>query len=194
MKLDPGITISAVWIIFLLYWIISGFTAKKIEKRESRGGIIARVLTLAIAWALLANADDPRLGVLSTRFLPYEPWIGWLGAAMTLFGVAFAIWARIHIGRYWSASVALKSEHQLIRSGPYARIRHPIYTGMIVALAGTAIAVGRYAALLALAIYFVSFWIKARREEALLAGQFGAAFDEHRRSTGFLLPRLSSPR
>jgi protein-S-isoprenylcysteine O-methyltransferase Ste14 len=96
----------------------------------------------------------------------------------------------VHIGKYWSSTVALKSGHQLIRSGPYARIRHPIYTGIILAIAGTALAVGRYAAIVAVVIFLVGFWLKARKEEALLAGEFGPAFDEHRRSTGFFLPKL----
>jgi protein-S-isoprenylcysteine O-methyltransferase Ste14 len=183
-----------VWIIFLLYWFISGFGANRIAKSESRLGIAGRVLTLGAAGFLLVRADDPHLGPLALRFLPDALWIAWLGAAVTAAGLAFAIWARIHIGRYWSATVALKSEHELIRSGPYSRIRHPIYTGMILALAGTAIAVGRYAALLGLAVYLFSFWFKASQEEALLAGKFGVAFDEHRRNTGFFLPRVSGSR
>jgi protein-S-isoprenylcysteine O-methyltransferase Ste14 len=190
--LNPGSINTAAWVIFLVYWIISSFAAKRIAQSEDRGGKAARFVTLVIAWILLTDAADPRLGVLSKRFMPWIPWLEWLAAAMTVGGVAFAIWARVHIGKFWSASVALKSEHKLIRSGPYSRIRHPIYTGIIVALFATALVIGRYAALLAFAIYFVGFCYKARKEEALLAGQFGSAFDEHRRSTGFLLPKLFS--
>jgi protein-S-isoprenylcysteine O-methyltransferase Ste14 len=105
--------------------------------------------------------------------------------------VAFAIWARHHIGRFWSASVALKTGHELIRSGPYRRIRHPIYTGILLALAGTTLAVGRYRGIVAFAIILASLIRKSKQEEALLAGQFGPAFEEHRRQTGFFLPRLS---
>lgn len=191
MRADPGTVISATWIAFFIFWLISSFSAKRIAKQERGGGIPRRLLTLAVGWVLLAYGNDPRLGPLALRFLPRALWIAWLGAAITAAGVLFAIWARIHIGRYWSATVALKDEHQLIRSGPYARIRHPIYTGILLAIAGSAIAVGTYAGLLALAIFVMSLWLKGRKEEALLAGEFGSAFDEHRRHTGFFLPKLS---
>jgi protein-S-isoprenylcysteine O-methyltransferase Ste14 len=190
--LNPGSVNTVAWLVFLAYWIVSSFAAKRIAQREDRGGVAARVITLFVAWILFVKAGDPRLGVLSRPFMPWIPWLAWLADAITVAGIAFAIWARIHIGKFWSASVALKSEHKLIRSGPYARIRHPIYTGIIFALLGTALVIGRYAALLAFAIYFAGFCFKARKEEALLAGQFGPAFEEHRRGTGFLLPKLFS--
>ncbi len=146
---------------------------------------------MSLAGFVLLYNNDPHFGVLNRRFLPWHYGIFFLGAALTWAGVAFAIWARVHIGRYWSASVALKAGHELIRTGPYSRIRHPIYTGMLMAVAGTALAVGRYRGIVALAIILAGFVWKSKREEALLAGQFGAAFDEHRRHAGFFLPRLS---
>jgi protein-S-isoprenylcysteine O-methyltransferase Ste14 len=112
-----------------------------------------------------------------------------LGAILTAAGVAFAIWARRHIGKNWSAQVTIRQEHELIRSGPYARIRHPIYTGLLLAVAATAIAIGEYRAIVAFAVIAIGFVVKAKREEAFLATQFGPAFDEHRRQTGFFLPR-----
>jgi protein-S-isoprenylcysteine O-methyltransferase Ste14 len=194
MRLNPGIVIrgviSGTWVLFLVFWMVSSFAAKRIAKGEGRAGVVYRVLTIAVACFLLIRADDPRLGPLSLRFVPERLWIASIAAATTVFGALFAIWARVHIGKYWSSTVALKSGHQLIRSGPYARIRHPIYTGIILAIAGTALAVGRYAAVAAVMIFVVGFWFKARKEEALLAGEFGPAFEEHRRSTGFFLPKL----
>lgn len=186
----PGVVIGVTWIVFLVFWLVSSFTAKKIARREGRAGIARRVLTGLVGYFLFFRAADPGFGVLSHRFLPDDLRVAWIGAVITALGVLFAIWARIHIGKYWSATVALKSDHQLIRTGPYARIRHPIYTGILLALAGTAVAIGCYAALVGLAIYFVAFWFKARKEEALLLGEFGPAFEEHRRSTGFFLPKL----
>ena len=112
-----------------------------------------------------------------------------VGALLTVAGVAFAIWARRHIGKNWSAQVTIRKEHELIRSGPYARIRHPIYTGLLFAVAGTAIAIGEYRAVVAFAVIAIGFVVKAKREEAFLATQFGPVFDEHRRQTGFFLPR-----
>ena len=159
-------------------------------KREPADEQLARFLVLGTAFTLLYSGD-PRLGFLNDRLLPYRDWIRALGAGLTVAGVAFAIWARYHIGQYWSGSVSLKAEHKLIRTGPYAHIRHPIYTGILLALAGTTLVIGRYRAVVALVIWLLGFIWKARREEALLSGEFGAAFEEHKRVTGFFLPRFS---
>ncbi|HYL46878.1 MAG TPA: isoprenylcysteine carboxylmethyltransferase family protein, partial [Candidatus Limnocylindrales bacterium] len=96
-----------------------------------------------------------------------------------------------HLGKYWSAEVTIRSGHELIRTGPYAHIRHPIYTGILLALVGTVLVIGEYRALAALAIAVIGFVRKAKKEESFLEGQFGAAFEEHRRLTGFFLPRFS---
>ncbi|HUA01239.1 MAG TPA: isoprenylcysteine carboxylmethyltransferase family protein [Candidatus Aquilonibacter sp.] len=190
MRFDLGDAVSLPWLIFLFYWLVASFSAKKIERHEPSGEKFLRIGATLVSWFLLYSAD-PRFGVLNRRFVPWHYWIFWTGAALTWAGVAFAIWARNHIGRYWSASVALKADHELIRTGPYSRIRHPIYTGVLLAIAGTALAIGRYRGIVAFLIILVGFIWKSKREETLLAGQFGAAFEEHRRHTGFFLPRLS---
>jgi protein-S-isoprenylcysteine O-methyltransferase Ste14 len=190
MNIGPGTVIGIAWLTFLLVWLVSSFWAKRIAKRERGTPIVGRVLLGLLAYFLLVPARHEHLSILATEVIPETLLQAWLGAAMTCAGVAFAIWARVHIGSYWSATVALKADHQLIRSGPYARIRHPIYTGVLLAIAGSAVASDTYGGLLAVAIYTVGFWVKARKEEALLAGEFGPAFEEHRRQTGFLLPRL----
>jgi protein-S-isoprenylcysteine O-methyltransferase Ste14 len=190
MRFDLGYLIELPWLIFLAYWLVASLSAKRIERPEPSGEKLLRIAASLAAWYLLYS-DDPRFGVLNERFLPWRYGIFYTGAALTWAGVAFAIWARYHIGRYWSASVALKSGHELIRTGPYARIRHPIYTGMLLALAGTALAIGRYRGIVAFAIILIGFIWKSKKEEALLAGQFGPAFEEHRRHTGFFLPKLS---
>jgi protein-S-isoprenylcysteine O-methyltransferase Ste14 len=130
-------------------------------------------------------------GVLNTHILPLTVPGAVLGAALTELGILFAFWARAHLGRNWSARVTIKTEHELIRTGPYARIRHPIYTGILLALVGTAVAFDSWRVLLAFVLAYISFWIKARREESVLAREFGDRFAEHERSTGMFLPRLS---
>ncbi|HEX4074727.1 MAG TPA: isoprenylcysteine carboxylmethyltransferase family protein [Candidatus Acidoferrales bacterium] len=190
MRFDLSYAIDLPWLIFLGYWLVASLSAKKIERHEPSGEKFLRIGVALVAFFLL-DSSDPRFGVLNRRFLPWSLSIFALGAALTWAGVAFAIWARYHIGRYWSASVALKAGHELVRTGPYARIRHPIYTGILLSFAGTAIAIGRYRGIVAFAIMLIAFIWKSKKEEALLAGQFGMAFDEHRRHTGFFLPRLS---
>jgi protein-S-isoprenylcysteine O-methyltransferase Ste14 len=190
MTLNPAYAIQLPWLIFVAYWLIAGMRVNRMERRESTAGIVTRVLIMASAYYLLFSSE-PDLGPLNLRFAPYSDRFFLLGSALTWIGVAFAIWARHHLAQFWSASVSLREGHQLIRSGPYARIRHPIYTGMLTAVLGSALAVGRYRALLAFAAVLAGFVWKSLREEKLLAGQFGPAFDEHRRRTGFFLPRFS---
>lgn len=182
--------IELPWLVFILYWIVAATRVRAMRQIEPAGERIARAAVM-IGAVYLLYSDDAYLGVLNMRFFPWREWIFALGSALIWFGVAFAIWARYHIGQFWSRAVALRADHELIRSGPYARIRHPIYTGMLLAFLGTAIAIGRYRALVAFAILLFALIRKSMKEEALLAGQFGAAFEEHRRHTGFFLPKLS---
>jgi protein-S-isoprenylcysteine O-methyltransferase Ste14 len=100
------------------------------------------------------------------------------------------LWARFHLGQYWSARVTIKKDHQLIRTGPYARLRHPIYSGLDLAVLGSALALDRWRCLAGDCLIVLGYWIKARKEEAMLSAQFAAGFQEHCRLTGFLLPRL----
>jgi len=125
------------------------------------------------------------------RFVAKRPDVGLVGLLLTALGVAFAIWARAHLGANWSAAVSIRSDHELIRTGPYWRIRHPIYTGMILATLGTALVVGEIRALVAVAICFTAFYLKASKEERWLAQEFGDKFEIHTRHTGMFLPRFS---
>jgi protein-S-isoprenylcysteine O-methyltransferase Ste14 len=109
---------------------------------------------------------------------------------LTWAGIALAVWARWHLGQYWSARVTIKKDHKLIRAGPYARLRHPIYSGLDLAALGSALAIDRWRCLAGVCLIALGYWIKARKEEAMLSAQFGADFEQHCRHTGFLLPRL----
>jgi protein-S-isoprenylcysteine O-methyltransferase Ste14 len=188
IQLDAGNIVGASWLVFGAYWIISALRVKQKRMIEPGPQRLIRFVILCTAFILLYK-DNPRFGLLNERFVPPQDQIRTLAAALTLIGVAFAIWARYHIGQYWSSSVSLKVDHKLIRTGPYAHIRHPIYTGILLALTGTTLLVGEYRALLGLVLWFVGLTWKALNEEALLAGEFGPAFEEHKRLTGFFLPR-----
>jgi protein-S-isoprenylcysteine O-methyltransferase Ste14 len=109
---------------------------------------------------------------------------------LTAAGVALAMWARLVLGENWSAAVSIRKDHELIRMGPYRTMRHPIYTGMLLGLLGTALVVGEVRGLLALVIVGLGFYLKARKEEAFLAREFGAGFEAHAKRTGMFLPRV----
>jgi protein-S-isoprenylcysteine O-methyltransferase Ste14 len=190
MHLTPSQVMVAAWTLFALYWLVAALGVKPTAKRQNPSERMLYIVFMAAGFFLLYQ-ENPSWGPLNRRFLPDRLWIAWLGSALCAAGVLFAIWARRTIGKDWSAEVQIKEGHRLIRSGPYAHIRHPIYTGLILATFGTALLIGEYRGLLAVLMFLVGFTRKARKEEEFLAGQFGAAFDEHRRQTGFFLPRIS---
>jgi protein-S-isoprenylcysteine O-methyltransferase Ste14 len=188
MYFNPDSALRLAWLVFLAYWLAARFRVNRMQRREPGPTLVLRILIMVGAYWLLFQ-QDPRLGILNRRFIPLDDRIVLIGVLLTWSGVAFAIWARYHLGKFWSATVALREGHQLIRSGPYAYIRHPIYTGMLTAVLGTTLAVGRYRALVAFVLILLAFIAKSRQEEKLLDAQFGAAFQEHQRHTGFFLPR-----
>lgn len=183
--------IYGAWALFSVFWLIAAFGAKPASRTENTPERLVHILFMAAGFVLLFDSAPSQLNWLNHSFVPERRWLGWLGAWLTLAGVLFAIWARIKIGKEWSGEVQIKEGHQLIRSGPYAYVRHPIYTGLLIAVSGTALAIDEYRALLGVLVFCVGFARKAKKEESFLAAQFGPAFDEHRRRTGFFLPRFS---
>jgi protein-S-isoprenylcysteine O-methyltransferase Ste14 len=179
---------TIAWLIFLVYWFISARKLKSVKQREPRGERLVQIMVMAVAYILMFN-DQMSRGWLGIRFIEASPAIGKFGLALTVAGIAFAIWARWHLGENWSATVTLKEGHELINTGPYRRIRHPIYTGMLLAFVGTALTLGEYRALISIGIVLVAFYAKAKKEEQFLAQEFGEKFREHSRRTGMFLPR-----
>lgn len=177
------------WYALALYWGASAFRVKSTKAIEPLAARLYTACLAAAAFALLFS-DSLHVGRLGERFLVRDPWLQAVGTSLTCLGVAVAIWARWSLGRNWSAEVSLKADHQLIRSGPYAYVRHPIYGGLLLAVIGTALVVGEWRGLLAILIMAVGHVLKAKREEAVMTAAFGDQYEEHRRRTGFLLPRF----
>jgi protein-S-isoprenylcysteine O-methyltransferase Ste14 len=179
----------APWYGLLLYWAISFLAVKKTKIPEDSASR-SKHLVFVLASVLLMFTDYFRIGPLARRFVPEEASIRYGAIALTCCGVAVAILARYNLGQYWSARVEVKVDHQLIRSGPYAWVRHPIYTGMLLAGVGTAVFVGEWRAALAIGFAIAGFTLKARKEESLMSAEFGELYEEYRRGTGFLIPRF----
>ena len=180
--------IEAPWIVFLVYWVITAMKTRATVRQESAASRYG-VLTLEIAGFLLLFNQRANIGVLALHVFPRTMAGAVAGTVATWVGIGVALWARAHLGQYWSARITLKEDHQLIRTGPYARLRHPIYTGLDLAAIGSAVVIDHWRCVPGVTLIILGYVIKARREEHLLAGQFGAAFEEHRKHTGFLLPR-----
>lgn len=175
------------WLVFCAYWLAGALRTRRTVECEpfwSRYGVLAmEILGFAL---LFTDWGGTGLG----RVFPRNFAAGATGVAFTWLGIGLAVWARWHLGQYWSARVTLKEGHELIRTGPYARLRHPIYSGLDLAALGGVLAEDRWRSIAGLFLIVAGYWMKARREESMLAAQFGPAFEEHRRFTGFLFPRL----
>jgi protein-S-isoprenylcysteine O-methyltransferase Ste14 len=181
--------IDVPWLVFAVYWAVGAFRTRATVRRESFAARYGVMFVEVVGFTLLFNGDA-NIGPLARHVLPRTESGAYLGILFTWVGLGLAIWARYHLGQYWSGRITLKEGHQLIRTGPYARLRHPIYTGLDLAAIGAALVFDRWRCVAAVFVIMGGFAIKAKWEEALLAGQFGDAFQEHRKHTGFLLPKL----
>ncbi len=176
-----------IWTVLCLYWMLSALRTKPVKSRESLGQRLGYVLPLALGVTLLFN-PRAHYSWLGRRFAPDT--IAVAGIVLTAAGVALAMWARLVLGENCSAAVSIRKNQELIRMGPYCIMRHPIYTGMLLGLLGTAVVVGEVRSLLALVILGLGSYLKARKEEVFRLREFGAGFEAHAKHTGMFLPRV----
>ena len=177
------------WIVFVAYWAAGALKTRRTVSQESFASRYG-VLFLEILGFTLLFSDRAEIGVLGHRVVHRTYALSVAGVVLTWIGIAIALWARRHLGQYWSARITLKEDHQLIRTGPYAHLRHPIYSGIDLAAVGGALAIDQWRCVAGVGLIVLGYWIKARREESMLAAQFGEAFAEHCRHTGFLIPKF----
>jgi protein-S-isoprenylcysteine O-methyltransferase Ste14 len=189
MVIPSGWLLHGLWLIFAGYWALAALRVRATERREAPRSRLVHTGLWGLAGVLLFTGWL-RIGPLAARFLPAHATVLAAGLVLTAVGLSLAIWARAHLGPYWSAAVSIKAGHQLVRTGPYAVVRHPIYTGLLLGIAGTAIAVGEVRGLLALGLAVASYWRKVRIEETWLLQQFGAAYEQYRREVRALIPFL----
>jgi protein-S-isoprenylcysteine O-methyltransferase Ste14 len=173
----------------MLIWIVWALHTKRARQRLSFGPALTYMFPTGVGAYLLFGryrtfVGDRHLG--SSHF----HWIAALGVALTAAGLLLAIWARAYLGQNWSGTVTVKIAHSLVRTGPYRVVRHPIYTGIVLAMAGTALCQGRLFAYSGAALAGLGLWLKSRLEERFMIQTFGSEYEEYRRSTGALFPRL----
>ncbi len=175
-----------MWGGWLAIWNVMAYRAKAVAQSESPASRLTHIVPLLLAaYLLVAHVPVP---LLNERFVPLALWSAVLGAALTFAGLAFAIWARFVIAGNWSSYVEVKQDHELIVAGPYRWVRHPIYTGLLLAFAGSALAVGEWRGVLAVAIVAASFWRKLRLEETVMRRQFGEAYARYAERVPALIP------
>ena len=182
-----------VWIVWAATWLAAALWANRtIARPAARREWGYRIFTLP-GWALLL-AYPVRRG-LSLDAAPWQPlWrfptgIEWMLVGFAAAGVAFAWWARLHLGRLWSASLTRKADHHIVDTGPYAIVRHPIYTGLYMAALATLAIRASPVVIAGFALFAIGYWRKAGEEERFLAGELGAeAYESYRRRVPMLLP------
>jgi protein-S-isoprenylcysteine O-methyltransferase Ste14 len=176
----------SLWVAFSVYWSIAARSASAARRAESRGSRSFHVFLLNGSM-LLIYISLPGLG---GRFVPDTQLVHIIGLAIQANFLLFAVWARRHLGRQWSGDVTVKAGHELVRTGPYRRIRHPIYTAMFGMYAGAAIAIGEVHSLVALCILVLAYWRKIGLEETVLRSEFGSAYDDYRRHSWAAIPPI----
>jgi protein-S-isoprenylcysteine O-methyltransferase Ste14 len=181
-----------VWIAFLLYWQIIKAAAsetKTTQRLEPTASRIMRALAFLIVIVLLSTNRIP-LPWLYRQLWPSGLWPFWIGAVVTVGGLLFAVWARRHLGSNWSRAVTIKQGHELITTGPYALVRHPIYTGILTGFLGTAIALSQVRGFIGFVLVLLALWAKLRMEEEWMRSQFGETYATYAHHTAALVPYL----
>ena len=183
--------LKTTWLILGLYWLWSSRRIKATSHMESFLKRFALYyFPLLAAGALLGPGEWYGDTWLHQRFLPDLVLFRLIGLVLVIAGVFLACWARHTLGRNWSVAAQLKREHELIQSGPYRFVRHPIYSGLLLAFLGTAVMIGEWRALVAFAIILASFLYKFRVEESLLRMHFGDSYFQYASRTRALIPTV----
>jgi len=178
----------ALWLGWALYWWALSGNVKPTVRREPVFSRLLHIGPLALALALVWAPSIPWIPPLQLRLLPRGAAAFWTGVALTVAGLLFTMQARAYLGRNWSGVVTLKKDHELVTGGPYGIVRHPIYTGLLLAFVGSAVARGTLAGAVALVLVVLALWRKLRMEERWMREQFGEAYSTYARRVAALIP------
>ena len=176
-----------LWLAWIAYWIAAARQTAANRRTETllTGASYRIPLLIGVILMVLSNLSVPGIGF---SLWPLNPFILGVAVILTIAGLSFAVWARLHLGKYWSGRITLKVDHRVIQTGPYAWVRHPIYSGLILALLGTAISRGTVQAFLGFAFMLVSFLRKLTLEENWLRSHFGTEYQLYQKRVRALIP------
>ena len=182
-----GIVIGC-WVYFVVYWMISAAHGKKILERQSLASALAHRIPIALGWWLLVFRRFPP--PMNWQAIPHTDLFLVLGTAICISGLYVTIWARRTLAGNWSSDVTFKQGHELIRTGPYRYVRHPIYTGLLIMCVGTAVEIGALRCWIGAVVVTIGFWIKLSQEERLLLRHFPEEYPRYRKEVKALVPWL----
>ena len=184
--MTTGEIIITCWCVFFVVWLVAAAKAKPTVEVQSAGSMLAQRLPIGMGWWLLLFPNFP--GGFNRQILPRTAALQMAGAVICVCGLWFTLWARKTLAGNWSSDVTFKQNHELIRTGPYRIVRHPIYTGLLVMVVGTAMRIGQLRGVVSLALVTIGFWIKLRQEERLMMRHFPEAYPVYRREVKALIP------
>lgn len=186
--MHPGVVLIVLWLVWAVSWLVAARWASRPVRTETpRNAAIYRT-ALIVGGIILAIPARSAWAV-------HLWWPGrveaWLLVLAALLGFVFAWWARIHLGTLWSSSVTIKPDHQIVDSGPYGLVRHPIYTGLLLAILATVLIKGALMGIIGGALILFGVWVKARLEEGFLREDVGReAYDAYASRVPMLVPFL----
>jgi len=180
-----SLLIIASWAVFLIVWALGAMTMKPDVKSRSGTFWFWRVVIIFLLVYLAERTGT--VHIPNHLMFQLSPMAGWVGAALSIVGVAIAIWARVHLGRNWSSHPTFKTEHELVTSGPYAYVRHPIYTGVILALLGSVCIGYSYTLIIAVGV-IIMFIVRIRKEERIMLSLFPDQYPPYQARTKKLIP------
>jgi protein-S-isoprenylcysteine O-methyltransferase Ste14 len=187
-NLTPWTVTIGTWVVWVVSWWMAAVWARRPVMRAGIGREGAHLLfTMGGAFMLFFWGTNPDMPATMLWRTPESA--GWALAALTACGFLFCWWARVHLGSMWSSDVQLKEGHKIVDTGPYGLVRHPIYTGLLIAIVATAALKGTALGLLGGASMIFGIWLKARLEERFLRAELGQAdYDAYARRVGMLVP------
>jgi protein-S-isoprenylcysteine O-methyltransferase Ste14 len=180
--------IYGAWAAWLLIWIALSRRVKQVVRREAVSSRILHIGPMIVAAGLLLFSTPTGGTWLEVPVLRRAPWMVFTGALLVIAGLGFAVWARLILAGNWSGMVTLKRGHELIRTGPYALVRHPIYTGLLTAMLGNAVTIDEVRGVLAFAVITAAFLNKLRTEEAFMEQAFGERYAAYKAEVRTLIP------
>jgi len=184
--MHPMTAIGFLWLAWLVSWVAASSWTEHTEKRvgilaEARYRTALLLGTILVLVPSRGHAAVPRLWAPTSME-------GWVCVALVAAGIAFCWWARLHLGRLWSGDVTRKAGHRVIDTGPYALVRHPIYSGLLLAIFATMAARGTLWGVAGTVVLTLGIWLKARLEERFLRDELGPAYDDYARRIPMLVP------
>ena len=174
--------------IFAIFWLSSVVFTNRTARFQSMGSWLLQSLIVAFGFFLIFRWGEIDFGPLNGRAVPNSAAVSFLGVGITVAGFCFALWARFFLGRNFSGIVTIKEGHTLVRSGPYRFVRHPIYTGLLLASLGTSMAFGYLRCFLGTIVVAIGFRVKSQLEERFMTEQFGAEYAGYKRQVKALIP------